>query len=236
MASSNKPEIDMAAVLADVPLFDRLSPERIEHIAPRVRRRRLSRTEVIFHKGDQPQGLFVVVQGHVKLALLSTAGNEKVVELVGPGQCFGEVALLTGASYSFLAQAVRDVVVLFIPKDVIFELLERTPEFVRCMLTGLAGRMQTLLQDVETCTQLTSSRRVVGYLHQLCLDAEQEGDSIAITLPTSKQIVASRLNVAPETFSRILHELTEAKLIAVQGRQIHVASRERLNSYCEATS
>lgn len=231
MASVSRPETDMAAVLADVPLFDRLSPERIEHIAPRVRRRRLSRAEVVFHKGDLPQGLFVVVEGHVKLALLSTAGNERVVEVVGPGQCFGEVALLTGASYSFLAQAVRDVVLLFIPKEVVYELLERTPEFVRCMLTGLAGRMQTLLQDVETCTQLTSARRVVGYLHQLCQDVEQEGDSVAITLPTTKQIVASRLNVTPETFSRILHELTEAKLIAVNGRQIQIASRERLRSY-----
>lgn len=226
----------MAAVLGELPLFEQLASERIERIAPRVRKRHLSRTEVVFHKGDQPQGLFVVIHGHVKLALLSTAGNEKVVELVGPGQCFGEVALLTGASHSFLAQAVRDVVLLFIPKDVVFELLEHVPEFARCMLTSLAGRMQTLLQDVETYTQLTSSRRVVGYLHQLCQDTEHEGDSVAITLPTSKQIVASRLNVTPETLSRILHELTEAKLIAVQGRQIHVASRERLNSYCTATS
>jgi CRP-like cAMP-binding protein len=226
----------MAAVLVGLPLFARLSPERIGRIAPRVRRRCLSRTEVVFHKGDEAQGLFAVVEGHVKLALLSTTGNEKVVELVGPGQCFGEVALLTGASYPFLAQAVRDVVLLFIPKDVVFELLEHVPEFARCMLTSLAGRMQTLLQDVETFTQLTSARRVVGYLHQLCQDTEHDGDSVAITLPTSKQIVASRLNVAPETFSRILHELTEAKLIAVQGRQIHVASRERLNSYCAATS
>jgi CRP-like cAMP-binding protein len=227
---------DMPQTMAALPLFQSLAPGQVGRVAPFVRERRMSRAEVVFHKGDQPLGLFVVVKGHVKLALLSTAGNEKIVELVGPGQCFGEVALLTETAYPFFAQAVRDVTLLFIPKEVVLELLEKAPAFARCMLKSLAGRTHMLLQDVETYTQHTSSMRVIAYLQRLCQDADDQGDCVAITLPTSKQILASRLNLAPETLSRILHELSEARLIAVSGRKIQVASRQKLGSYCPSIS
>jgi len=229
--SGKNPSVDMTDMLAALPLFRQLAAAHIERIAPRVRERRLSRSETVFHKGDRPLGLFVVLRGHVKLALVSANGNEKVVELVGANQCFGEVAMLTESAYPYCAQAVRDVALLFVPREVILELLEQAPAFARVMLTDLARRTQALLQDVETYTQHTSAKRVIGYLHQLCQSAQDQGDSIAVTLPTTKQIIASRLNLTPETLSRILHDLSEAKLIAVQGRQIRIASRARLYSY-----
>lgn len=231
---SNRSE--MPQTMAALPLFQSLAQAQVDRFAPFARERCLARAEVVFHKGDQALGLFVVIKGHVKLALLSTAGNEKIVELVGPGQCFGEVALLTETAYPFFAQAVRDVSLLFMPKEVVLELLETVPAFARCLLRNLAGRTHMLLQDVETYTQHTSSMRVIAYLQRLCQDADDQGDSVAITLPTSKQILASRLNLAPETLSRILHELSEASLIAVRGRKIQVASRQRLHSYCPSVS
>lgn len=227
---------DMPQTMAALPLFQSLAPAQVDRVAPFARERCLSRAEMVFHKGDQALGLFVVIKGHVKLALLSTAGNEKIVELVGPGQCFGEVALLTETAYPFFAQAVRDVSLLFLPKDVVLGLLETVPAFARCLLRNLAGRTHMLLQDVETYTQHTSSMRVIAYLQRLCQDGDDPGDCVAITLPTSKQILASRLNLAPETLSRILHELSEARLIAVRGRKIQVASRQRLHRYCPSVS
>jgi CRP-like cAMP-binding protein len=231
MTTCKSSRSDMPQTMAALPLFQSLAPLQVARAATFARERCLSRAEMVFHKGDQALGLFVVIRGHVKLALLSTAGNEKIVELVGPGQCFGEVALLTETAYPFFAQAVRDASLLFLPKEVVLELLETVPAFARCLLQNLAGRTHMLLQDVETYTQHSSSMRVVAYLQRLCQDADDEGDCVAITLPTSKQILASRLNLAPETLSRILHELSAARLIAVSGRKIQVASRQRLHSY-----
>jgi CRP-like cAMP-binding protein len=236
MTTCKSKRSDMPQTMAALPLFQSLAPVQVDRVSSFVRERQMSRAEVVFHKGDQPLGLFLVIRGHVKLALLSTAGNEKIVELVGPGQCFGEVALLTETAYPFFAQSVRDATLLFMPKEVVLELLESVPAFARCLLMNLAGRTHMLLQDVETYTQHTSSMRVIAYLQRLCQDLDDQGDCVAITLPTSKQILASRLNLAPETLSRILHDLSEARLIAVRGRKIQVASRQRLHSYCPSVS
>lgn len=231
MVNDKDPRAGIFEVIAGIPLFRSLKAEQIERVAGRARIRQLTRAEILVHKGDQPQGLFVVTGGQIMLTLVSSSGNEKIIELVGANQAFGEVALLTDSPYPFYAQAVRTVSLLFVPRDVVQELLETSPGFACALLTTLAMRTQTLLQDVETYTQHTSATRVVSYLRQLCQANDEPGDSIAVTLPTTKQIIASRLNLSPETLSRILHELTEAKLIAVNGRQIRIASRERLQSY-----
>lgn len=231
MVNDLVPRGGIVEAIAAIPLFGSLSAEQIERLAARARMRQLTRAEIVVHKGDQPQGLFVVTSGQIMLTLVSSSGNEKIIELVAAQQAFGEVALLTDSAYPFYAQAVRAVSLLFVPRDLVQELLEQSPGFACAMLTSLATRTQNLLQDVETYTQHTSATRVVSYLRQLCQDNDEPGDSIAVTLPTTKQIIASRLNLSPETLSRILHELSEAKLIAVNGRQIRIASRERLRSY-----
>lgn len=92
--------------------------------------------------------------------------------------------------------------------------------------------MQTLIQDVETYTQQRSAQRVISFLRQCCEKAQDEADGgVAITLPAAKHVIASRLNLSPETLSRILHDLSQAELIAVQGKQITVNSLERLRNY-----
>ena len=94
-------------------------------------------------------------------------------------------------------------------------------------------RMHSLVQDVESYSLRSSAQRVIGYLLQHC-PTEGNGScagSIEITLPTSKQIIASRLNLTPETLSRIFHDLAEAKLIGVQGKQITINDIKRLREY-----
>jgi CRP-like cAMP-binding protein len=86
------------------------------------------------------------------------------------------------------------------------------------------------VQDVESYTLRSSAQRVIGYLLQHCPSSHCEG-SIEIVLPTSKQIIASRLNLTPETLSRILHDLAEAKLIDMQGKRITISDLQRLREY-----
>ena len=88
------------------------------------------------------------------------------------------------------------------------------------MLAGLSRRLHGLIADVESYSLQSGTQRVIGYL--LRQDEEQASAAApySVTLPTSKAIVASRLNLTPEHFSRILHDLTEAGLIAVEGREV----------------
>lgn len=228
--AANDTRIDIPALLLRLPLFHALTPEQIAHVSTHTRSKRLPKGEMLFQKGDIAHGFYVIVFGQVKLAFPSSSGNEKVVEIIGPKQSFGEAAVFAQRPYPVFAQAIADTLLLHIARDAIFELLETDISFARHMLAGLAMRMHALIQDVESYSLRSSAQRVIGYLLQHCPTDNCEG-SIELTLPTSKQIIASRLNLTPETLSRILHDLAEAKLIDMQGKRIRIGDLQRLREY-----
>lgn len=225
-------KIDIPGQLSRLPLFATIGDEAIAHIAAATREKRLARGEVLFQRGDMPRGFHVVVQGQIKLAVSSAQGNEKVVEIVGPQQSFGEAVMFMDRPYLVFAEALMDTLLLSIGKNAVFELLEHDPHFARRMLAGLSMRLHGLVQDVESYTLRSSTERLIGYLLQHCESFEAGPNAEqTIALPTSKQVIASRLNLTPETLSRIFSELTHAGLIAVQGKQITIHDPDRLARY-----
>jgi CRP-like cAMP-binding protein len=230
MTQPTDSRIDIPALLGRLPLFQALTPEQVAHVSAHTRGKRLPKGEMLFQKGDPAHGFYVIVFGQMKLAFPSSIGNEKVVEIIGPKQSFGEAVMFAEYAYPVFAQAIADTLLLHVAKDVIFDLLENDPSFARRMLTGMAIRMHVLIQDVESYTLRSSAQRVIGYLLQHCPNSHCEG-SIEIVLPTSKQIIASRLNLTPETLSRILHDLAEARLIDMQGKRITIGDLQRLREY-----
>ena len=223
--------VDIPAALARLPLFQQLTADQLAHIVAATTERRLNRGELLFHKGDTPTGFFYLIRGQVKLAIPSLQGNEKVVEILGPHQSFGEAVMFIGKPYPVFAEALDTSTLLFIGQDAVFALLESDASFSRKMLAGLSLRLHSLMQDVESYTLRSSAQRVIGYLLQHCPNETPCEGSMEITLPTSKQTIASRLNLTPETFSRILHELTQSGLIAVQGKQVLIHDLKRLREY-----
>jgi CRP-like cAMP-binding protein len=121
--------------------------------------------------------------------------------------------------------------VLLIRSSVIFELLEQDREFARKLLAGLSMRLHQLVQDVELYSQRSSAQRVIGYLLQLCPSSGGCDMPLTVDLPTTKQVIASRLNLTPETLSRILHDLSENGLIEMRGRRIHIPNPDPLRQY-----
>jgi CRP-like cAMP-binding protein len=222
--------IDIPALLVRLPLFQELTPAQIAHLAAHTRSKRLPKGEMLFQRGDIAHGFYFIVFGQVKLAFPSSSGNEKVVEILGPRQSFGEAAVFAQRPYPVFAQALADTLLLYVPRDALFELLETDNSFARNMLSGLAMRLHSLILDVESYSLRSSAQRVIGYLLQHCPNEHCEG-SIEITLPTSKQVIASRLNLTPETLSRILHDLAEARLIEMQGKHIKIGDLKRLREY-----
>jgi CRP-like cAMP-binding protein len=229
--SIQKHELDIPALLSRMPMFSALTPEQLAPVTAATREKRLAKGEMLFQKGDVPKGFFAIVFGQVKLAFPSSQGNEKVVEIIGPRQSFGEAVVFMGKPYPVFAEALTDTLLLHIAKDAVFKLLEEDSAFARAMLAGLAMRLHSLVSDVESYSLRSSAQRVIGYLLQHCPHDEACPDKIELTLPTSKQVIASRLNLTPETLSRIFHDLAENGLIEVHGRQITVPDLIRLREY-----
>lgn len=220
---------DTLALLAAIPLFGELSQDDLARVGRYTRERRLARNEMLFQRGDQPHGFYFVVSGQVKLAVSSAQGSEKVIEIIGPRQSFGEAVMFMNCPYPVFAEALCETTLLHVGQAVVTELIAHDPCFTSKLLAGMAIRLHTLVQDVETYSLHSSIQRVIGYLLQLA-DPDAAG---RIELPTSKQVIASRLNLTPETLSRVFNELIGARLISVQGRSITLHDPARLARYPE---
>ena len=221
--------INIEALLTHVPLFNGLEPPEIARIARGTREINAARGDILFNKGDVSTGFHLIVYGQVKLAFTSSQGGEKVVDIIGQGQTFGEAVMFMEKPYMVFAQTLVDSRLLHISKSVILGELERDPKLGRKMIAGLSIRLHHLITDVESYSLHSGRQRIIGYLLRDNLESNET--SITVTLPTSKGIIASRLNLTQEHFSRILHELSENGLITVKGRKISIPDVEKLRRY-----
>ena len=221
--------VNIEALLAHVPLFNGLENEEIARIARGTREVNVVRGDMLFHKGDASAGFHLIVYGQIKLAFTSAQGAEKVVDIIGQGQTFGEAVMFMDKPYMVFAQALSDSLLLHISKSVILDELERDPKLGRKMIASLSMRLHHLITDVESYSLHSGRQRIIGYL--LRDNMETDAQSLTVTLPTSKGVIASRLNLTQEHFSRILHELQENGLITVQGRKIGIPNVEKLRGY-----
>ncbi len=228
MDQQAKPET-VHKILAHLPLFQALNAEQLERVAASTREVRLAKSEVLFHRGSPCLGLYIVAFGQVKLFVSSPQGNEKVVEIISQRQSFGEAVMFLDRPYPVSAEALADTLVLHVARAGIDGLLANDPTFARAMLAGLSFRLHSLIHDVESYSMRSSAQRVIGYLLQLC--PGECGQEVEVALTVSKLVIASRLNLAPETFSRILNELSQQKLIEVQGRAIRIPDIKLLREF-----
>jgi len=224
-----KTEIKVTTFLANLPLFKETAAEEIERIAQGTRALHLTRGEILFHRGDPCEGFHLVVYGQVKLAITSPQGADKVVEVIGPGMSIGEAVMFLEKPYPVYAQTLADSLLLHVSKSVVFAEIERNPGFSRRLLGGLSRRLHGLVSDVEAYSLRSGAQRVIGYLLRDVQVSDAAGGEV--TLPISKGVIASRLNLTPQHFSRILHELTAQGLIAVQGRTVRITDLARLRAY-----
>jgi len=213
------PIADIPTLLRQISFFSELSADDIDRVARYTRERTLEKGEVLFQRGDPVHGFFFVVSGQVKLAVSSAQGNEKVVEIISPMHSFGEAVMFLNRPYPVFAEGLVATRLLHIGQAVVSDLIDQDSSFARKLLAGMAIRLHSMIQDVEIYSLRSSTQRVIGYLLQ---QVEQDGATGAqdIQLPTSKQVIASRLNLTPETLSRIFHDLVNAGLITVHGKHI----------------
>ena len=222
------PQIKTQAFLANLAIFSEMSAGELDRIAAATVPQHFDKGQSIVQAGDPCNGLHIVVYGQVKLAFTSPQGVEKVVEIIRPGQSFGEALMFLDSPYIVFAQALADSMLLHVAKHAVFH--ELGPDgFARRMIAGLARRLHGLVRDVEAYTLRSGQERVIGYLLAELPEGTASGPA-EVHLTPGKSVLASRLNMTPEHFSRILHDLAAAGLIEVNGRAIRVPDIARLRS------
>jgi len=220
---------DVPKYLSVLPLFNDLTPLELAHVAGGCTMRRMERGEMVFRVGERCEEFHVVVTGQVKLFVLAASGQEKVVELISPGQSFGEAIMFTDRPYILSAQSLGDTLLMTVSKRVVLEEIARDHRFALRMLAGLSRRLHGLIHDVEAYALHSGLQRVIGYLlRDQVIEDNEAGESRTISLPVSKATIASRLSLTPEYFSRVLHELAAEGLIEIDRREIRIVDAPRL--------
>jgi len=218
-------------ILSRQPLFRGMSGRELVELAGHIREYRVARQEQLFRKGEAARAMYLVVVGQIKLFLPSEAGVEKVVHMAEPGETFGEESLFLDKSFPVGAEASKDSIILAIDKAPFMAQVASNPVLAQAMISRLSVRFLDLVGSLESCVQKNSTERVADFLVQR---APAEAASFAIELETNKQTVASQLNLAPETFSRVLGRLAKAGFIHVRGRCITVMDAGALRGYAGA--
>lgn len=220
---------DIVGILGRLSLFKAIDSAVVGRIAAEAQHARLAQGATLFRRGDSCRGFYVVLSGQVKLAMQSERGDEKVIEILGPGQSFGEAVMFLDKNFVVGAEALTAATVLHVAKDAVFAELDRDPKLIRRFLASLSLRLHGLLADIENYSLNNGRDRVVGYLLNSTAAADDgKNCSDEIKLPFKKSLLASRLNVTQEHFSRILGQLVEEGLIEVRGSTIRLLNAERL--------
>jgi CRP-like cAMP-binding protein len=215
-------------LLADAPGFSALPPEATRFIAGGCHQRTAARDQLLYKKGELLSGFFLLLDGRVKLAVLSADGAERVLDIVLPRRTFAESAALLNRPCPLYAQALTRCRLLFVELDRVRAAIERWPAVAFAMLALLATRNQHLVQDLEACCLQSAAQRLAGYLLREAFSDAAEPDAGTVTLPAAKTVVASSLNLSAETFSRELHGLAHKGLVTVSRREIRIPSLQHL--------
>jgi CRP-like cAMP-binding protein len=209
-------------------MFSELQSSQIEPLANGTRVIVVPRGGILFNRGDKAHGFYLLLEGQIKLGIISPQGDEKVIGLIQPGESFGEAVLFLERSFPIYAQATLDSKVLLITRDAIFDILDNDVTVVRRMLAGISARNRQLVNDIESISLQNSTQRLIGYLLQISTDSPNPE---RVKLPANKLTIASMLNITPETLSRVMLRLQNAGLIEVNGKEIVITNVTGLRDF-----
>jgi CRP-like cAMP-binding protein len=173
----------------------------------------------LFEAGTVADRFYLVRKGQIKLFCMSAEGDEKVVEIVYPQQTFAEaIMFMKKMKYPVSAEAIVETEVYSFNMKSFQQLLHDSNETCLKLLASMSQRLHTRIDDINNLTLHNATYRLVIYLlEQLPPDAVTLS---AIHLSTPKSVIASRLSIQPETFSRILTRLSAKQLISVKGNDV----------------
>ena len=220
---STKPAED---VLGRLPMFTHVAPAQLHKLARRAEIRHAAKDSLLYARGDPATGCYALVRGLVKLSLRAPGGAEKVLRLVGPGETFAEPTVFDVRPQPVDAYVLADSELVFLPAQAIYDLLDHDRAFARALLAGLSQRIHMLVADIEAYSLSSGTQRVAAFLHALANPSDPA--PARVRLPANKTVIASRLGITKETFSRLLHELTAQGLVEVSRRDILLRDPPRL--------
>ncbi|MCC7007946.1 MAG: Crp/Fnr family transcriptional regulator [Acidobacteria bacterium] len=219
------------SVLAQIPLFRRVSAEDRARVAAVSFVRSYERGDAVFEEGDASDYFFIVITGRVKVFKHSMSGSDVILEMFGPGGPLGAVAAYESRPYPASAQAIESTSCLLIPRQDFFRLLEDHPSLVRGLLGSLSMRLVELTTRLTDLTGGRAESRFARLFLKLAdqLGRQQDG-ALFIPLPLSRQELADLTGTTVETCIRIMSRWGKEDLLRTEKDGFVLVDRASLES------
>lgn len=220
--------------LHDLFLFSQLDAAQLDRVVAMAKGNVLQEGERLFNAGDHASHFFLVVSGQIKLTRLAPNGNEKVIEIIGPGNTFAEALMFADTpAYPVTATAIEPSELIAFDNKAFMALLRESVDTCFRMMSDMSQRLHRMIKEIDDLTLQSAIGRVAGFL---CSRHEMEGEGVVeFDLEAPKGIIASRLSVTPETFSRILGNFTSQGLLNVKGSHITILDADGLRTLAQST-
>lgn len=209
------------------PLFAHLGADVARQVIGDREPRRYERGRPIFLQGDPAEAFFLVLDGWVKLFRILPDGDEAVVAVMASGECFAEAVMFMGGRYPVGAEAVSDCRLLRIEARAIRAAMQADARVATALLASIAHHTETLSDQVEHLKVLGAPQRVADFLVKA---ARATSGPTTLTLPYDKGLIARRLGMTPESFSRALAILRDHG-VTVDRDAVTIAAVGRLEAF-----
>jgi CRP/FNR family transcriptional regulator, cyclic AMP receptor protein len=223
-----------AHFLARFSLFAGLDERELAALGEVARVRRLRKDDVVFH-ADEPGDVFCLIRaGRVKVTMTSPEGKEIILSILGPGEFFGEMALIDDALRSASVVALEELELLTIWRSDFLNILRHNFSITHKILTELSLRLRRASRRIESLATMD----VYGRLARFFLDLAQQsgvphGDGlVAVTRPTH-QAIANMIGTSRETVTRLMHDLVDRELLIEEGKTVYLR-RSAIEEFREA--
>jgi CRP/FNR family transcriptional regulator len=220
------------AVLSQIALFASFTDAEVQALAQRAVEKRFAADEMLFWEGEPCTGVFLIVQGSVKIFRTSPGGREVMLAIESAPSSVAELPLFDGGPYPASVRAVEPVVSLFLNKNDFQQICRQYPDVGLKVLAVVGRRLRHLVGLVESMTFGSVTQR----LARLLLETARVSGADTFDLPMTQQELASRLGTVREVVSRNLARFRAAGLIRLQDRQVEIVNRAGLEQEAEAQS
>jgi CRP/FNR family transcriptional regulator len=223
-------------LLRSVPLFADLEEGELERFSQVAVPRTFPAATRVFHEGDSSDACYIVSEGSFRVTREHSDGRAITLATLGPGEIFGELAMLDGDTRSASAESITDGTLLALPANDVRSLLARNPEIALKLVAGLVRRLRAANMRLSRQSFQTVPSRVAGILAQLSREGQEggaatEGEMSEVTIRMNQTDLAQLAGTSRESVSRFLAELERAGVVRSGRGRVTVLQPNKLRNY-----
>jgi len=218
--------MDRRNILRSIPLFHHLADSDLDEIAELLIDRRFRCRATIFEEGSVGEYMYIIREGEVKVSKMSDDGREKVLEMLGPGGFFGEMALLDQEPRSASVKAVADCVLLALSRNDFMGLLRRNPEISLELLRELTRRLRETDEEVRGLLFERVEGRTRRVLRRMANRPAPGRPHLMTTGSITHQQLADLVGTSRETITRVVKGLKHRGWLDQEGKHYLVAKED----------